>query len=181
MSRAKFPRRTRGHYTSASLRRLGKGVRAYVFGVPRSPRPGSLLPSCFHRRPPGADRAQSGRTPLLSVDDITAIVSHGPPRPKVYPPGLPWHRADNPLPTWADLARGGISGQIGVLNHRVEALHGIIKHWQGRSLRRPRPPAPPRRSRRGVAAARLLPQSWTTAAAGRPARPGVRDGRECAE
>jgi len=49
----------------------------------------------------------------------------------------------NPLPPRADPARAGIRGQIGILNHRVGALHGTIRHRRGRRPRLPGPQAPP--------------------------------------
>jgi hypothetical protein len=45
----------------------------------------------------------------------------------------------SPFPPRPDPARAGIRDQIGVLHHRVRALHGTIRHRQGR---RPRLPGP---------------------------------------
>jgi len=46
----------------------------------------------------------------------------------------------NPFPPHAELARAGIRGQTGVLNHRVGAFHGTVRPRRDRRPRLPRPP-----------------------------------------
>jgi hypothetical protein len=67
----------------------------------------------------------------------------------------------NPLPRRADPARAGLRGQTG-FESQSGGLSRISGRWPDKGARRPRPPALlARRSRRGVSAARLGPQSWT--------------------